>query len=219
MADVQVQNREAFDLISQTSNKLGGLDTVIIERAMEIYSEVQEKKLNRRGDTLQTLVGASVMIAAQESSKPRTLAEISKCFVPQVPRSIIHNVAAYLKKKLNIGRKFLDTKALAIRYCMDYALDAKAQDAVVAMVDKLDTQITLHHSVTSAIPVLINIVSKVAGREVAMQELAKYSGLPFSRLVCRINMKCRLDLRQIEVHCRVLLSARIIRFTEFTDAK
>ncbi len=68
--------QKAFSILSRLKDRLG-LPTHITEKAAYTYRKAQDKGLVR-GDTIDSVLAASIYVAARQSGVPRTLDEISE---------------------------------------------------------------------------------------------------------------------------------------------
>jgi transcription initiation factor TFIIB len=165
--------QKAFSILSRLKDRLG-LPNHITEKAAYTYRKAQERGLVR-GDTIESVLAASIYVAARQSGVPRTLDEISE--VSNV--KIKHAARSYRRivTQLDIKAPIIDSSKYIMKIANKLGFNEKIKRKALELMEHAQKENILVGkdpvSMASSILYLVNIEE---GHGKTQSEIAKAAG-------------------------------------------
>jgi transcription initiation factor TFIIB len=165
--------QKAFSILSRLKDRLG-LPNHITEKAAYTYRKAQERGLVR-GDTIDSVLAASIYVAARQSGVPRTLDEISE--VSNV--KLKHAARSYRRivTQLDIKAPIIDPSKYIMKIANKLGFDEKIKRKSLGLMEQAQKKNILVGkdpiSMATSILYLVNIAE---GHHKTQAEIAKAAG-------------------------------------------
>jgi len=165
--------QKAFSILSRLKDRLG-LPNHITEKAAYTYRKAQERGLVR-GDTIDSVLAASIYVAARQSGVPRTLDEISE--ISNV--KLKHAARSYRRiiTQLDIKAPMIDPSKYIMKVANNLGFDEKIKRKALELMGKAQRKNILGGkdpvSMATSILYLVNVAE---GDHKTQSEIAKAAG-------------------------------------------
>ncbi|HYZ60245.1 MAG TPA: transcription initiation factor IIB [Nitrososphaeraceae archaeon] len=165
--------QKAFSILSRLKDRLG-LPNHITEKAAYTYRKAQERGLVR-GDTIDSVLAASIYVAARQSGVPRTLDEISE--ISNV--KLKHAARSYRRivTQLDIKAPVIDLSKYIVKVANKLGFDEKIKRKALELMEQGQKKNILvgkdPMSMATSILYLVNIAE---GHHKTQSEIAKTAG-------------------------------------------
>jgi transcription initiation factor TFIIB len=165
--------QKAFSILSRLKDRLG-LPNHITEKAAYMYRKAQERGLIR-GDTIDSVLAASIYVALRESGVPRTLDEISE--ISDV--KLKHAARSYRRiiTELDIKSPMIDPSKYIIKVANKLGFDEKIKrKALELMGQAQEKNIHIGKDPMSMATSILYLVNVAEGHNKTQSEIAKAAG-------------------------------------------
>jgi transcription initiation factor TFIIB len=165
--------QKAFSILSRLKDRLG-LPNHVTEKAAYTYRKAQERRLVR-GDTIDSVLAASIYVALRQSGVPRTLDEISE--ISNVKSK--HAARSYRRiiTELDIKAPMIDPSKYIMKVANNLGFDEKIKRKALELMEKAQRKNILGGkdpvSMATSILYLVNIAE---GHHKTQSEIAKAAG-------------------------------------------
>ena len=165
--------QKAFSILSRLKDRLG-LPTHITEKAAYTYRKAQDKGLVR-GDTIDSVLAASIYVAARQSGVPRTLDEISE--ISNV--KLKHAARSYMRivTQLDIKAPIIDPSKYIMKVANKLGFDEKIKRKALELMEKAQKKnILVGKDPVSMAASILYLVNVDEGHHKTQSEIAKEAG-------------------------------------------
>jgi transcription initiation factor TFIIB len=165
--------QKAFSILSRLKDRLG-LPNHVTEKAAYTYRKAQERGLIR-GDTIDSVLAASIYIALRQSEVPRTLDEISE--ISNV--KLKHAARSYRRiiTELDIKTPMIDLSKYIMKIANKLGFDEKIKrKALELMGQAQEKNILLGKDPMSMASSILYLVNVAEGHNKTQSEIAKAAG-------------------------------------------
>jgi transcription initiation factor TFIIB len=165
--------QKAFSILSRLKDRLG-LPNHITEKAAYTYRKAQDRGLVR-GDTIDSVVAASIYVAARQSGVPRTLDEISE--ISNV--KLKHAARSYRRivTQLDIKAPIIDPSKYIIKVANKLGFDEKIKRKALELMEKAQKKnILVGKDPVSMAASILYLVNVDEGHHKTQSEIAKEAG-------------------------------------------
>jgi transcription initiation factor TFIIB len=165
--------QKAFSILSRLKDRLG-LPTHITEKAAYTYRKAQDKGLVR-GDTIDSVLAASIYVAARQSGVPRTLDEISE--ISNV--KLKHAARSYRRivTQLDIKAPIIDPSKYIMKVANKLGFDEKIKRKALELMEKAQKKnILVGKDPVSMAASILYLVNVDEGHHKTQSEIAKEAG-------------------------------------------
>jgi transcription initiation factor TFIIB len=166
--------QKAFSMLSRMKDRLG-LPNHVTEKAAYTYRKAQERGLVR-GDTIDSVLAASIYVALRQSEVPRTLDEISE--ISDV--KLKHAARSYRRiiTELDIKAPIIDPSKYIMKIANKLGFDEKIKRKALGLMGQAQKK-NVHvgkdpMSMATSILYLVNVAE---GRNKTQSEIAKAAGI------------------------------------------
>jgi transcription initiation factor TFIIB len=165
--------QKAFSILSRLKDRLG-LPNHITEKAAYTYRKAQDKGLVR-GDTIDSVLAASIYVAARQSGVPRTLDEISE--ISNV--KLKHAARSYRRivTQLDIKAPIIDPSKYIMKVANKLGFDEKIKRKALELMEKAQKKnILVGKDPVSMAASILYLVNVAEGHYKTQSEIAKEAG-------------------------------------------
>src|SRR5829696_2123242 len=165
--------QKAFSILSRLKDRLG-LPNHITEKAAYTYRKAQERGLVR-GDTIDSVLAASIYVAARQSGVPRTLDEISE--ISNV--KLKHAARSYRRiiTQLDIKAPMIDPSKYIMKVANNLGFDEKIKRKALELMEKAQKKnILVGKDPISMAASIIYLVNLSETKPRTQAEIAKEAG-------------------------------------------
>ena len=165
--------QKAFSILSRLKDRLG-LPNHITEKAAYTYRKAQDRGLVR-GDTVDSVLAASIYVAARQSGVPRTLDEISE--ISNV--KLKHAARSYRRivTQLDIKAPILDPSKYIMKVANKLGFDEKIKRKALELMEKAQKKnILVGKDPVSMAASILYLVNVDEGHHRTQSEIAKEAG-------------------------------------------
>jgi transcription initiation factor TFIIB len=165
--------QKAFSILSRLKDRLG-LPNHITEKAAYTYRKAQDKGLVR-GDTIDSVLAASIYVAARQSGVPRTLDEISE--ISNV--KLKHAARSYRRiiTQLDIKAPIIDPSKYIMKVANKLGFDEKIKRKALELMEKAQKKnILVGKDPVSMAASILYLVNVDEGHHKTQSEIAKEAG-------------------------------------------
>jgi transcription initiation factor TFIIB len=165
--------QKAFSILSRLKDRLG-LPNHITEKAAYTYRKAQDKGLVR-GDTIDSVLAASIYVAARQSGVPRTLDEISE--ISNV--KLKHAARSYRRiiTQLEIKAPIIDPSKYIMKVANKLGFDEKIKRKALELMEKAQKKnILVGKDPVSMAASILYLVNVDEGHHKTQSEIAKEAG-------------------------------------------
>ena len=165
--------QKAFSILSRLKDRLG-LPNHITEKAAYTYRKAQDRGLVR-GDTVDSVLAASIYVAARQSGVPRTLDEISE--ISNV--KLKHAARSYRRivTQLDIKAPILDPSKYIMKVANKLGFDEKIKRKALELMEKAQKKnILVGKDPVSMAASILYLVNVDEGHHKTQSEIAKEAG-------------------------------------------
>ena len=165
--------QKAFSILSRLKDRLG-LPNHITEKAAYTYRKAQERGLVR-GDTIDSVLAASIYVAARQSGVPRTLDEISE--ISNV--KLKHAARSYRRivTQLDIKAPIIDPSKYIMKVANKLGFDEKIKRKALELMEKAQKKnILVGKDPVSMAASILYLVNVDEGHHKTQSEIAKEAG-------------------------------------------
>jgi transcription initiation factor TFIIB len=165
--------QKAFSILSRLKDRLG-LPNHITEKAAYTYRKAQERGLVR-GDTIDSVLAASIYVAARQSGVPRTLEEISE--ISNVKPK--HAARSYRRivTQLDIKAPIIDPSKYIMKIANKLGFDEKIKRKALQLMEQAQKKnILVGKDPVSMATSLLYLVNVGEGQHKTQSEIAKAAG-------------------------------------------
>ena len=165
--------QKAFSILSRLKDRLG-LPNHITEKAAYTYRKAQDRGLVR-GDTVDSVLAASIYVAARQSEVPRTLDEISE--ISNV--KLKHAARSYRRivTQLDIKAPIIDPSKYIMKVANKLGFDEKIKRKALELMEKAQKKnILVGKDPVSMAASILYLVNVDEGHHKTQSEIAKEAG-------------------------------------------
>jgi transcription initiation factor TFIIB len=165
--------QKAFSILSRLKDRLG-LPNHITEKAAYTYRKAQDRGLVR-GDTVDSVLAASIYVAARQSGVPRTLDEISE--ISNV--KLKHAARSYRRivTQLDIKAPMIDPSKYIMKVANKLGFDEKIKRKALELMEKAQKKnILVGKDPVSMAASILYLVNVDEGHHKTQSEIAKEAG-------------------------------------------
>ena len=165
--------QKAFSILSRLKDRLG-LPNHITEKAAYTYRKAQDRGLVR-GDTIDSVLAASIYLAARQSGVPRTLDEISQ--ISNV--KLKHAARSYRRiiTELDIKTPIIDPSKYIMKVANNLGFDEKIKRKALELMEKAQKKnILVGKDPVSMAASILYLVNVAEGHHKTQSEIAKEAG-------------------------------------------
>ena len=165
--------RKAFSILSRLKDRLG-LPNHITEKAAYTYRKAQERGLVR-GDTIDSVLTASIYVAIRQSGVPRTLDEISE--ISNV--KLKHAARSYRRvvTQLNIKAPIIDPSKYIMKVANKLGFDEKIKRKALELMEPAQKKdILVGKDPVSMAASILYLANVAEGHHMTQAEIAKAAG-------------------------------------------
>jgi transcription initiation factor TFIIB len=165
--------QKAFSILSRLKDRLG-LPNHITEKAAYTYRKAQDRGLVR-GDTIDSVLAASIYVAARQSGVPRTLDEISE--ISNV--KLKHAARSYRRivTQLDIKAPIIDPSKYIMKVANKLGFDEKIKRKALELMEKAQKKnILVGKDPVSLAASILYLVNVDEGHHKTQSEIAKEAG-------------------------------------------
>jgi transcription initiation factor TFIIB len=165
--------QKAFSILSRLKDRLG-LPNHITEKAAYTYRKAQDRGLVR-GDTIDSVLAASIYVAARQSGVPRTLDEISE--ISNV--KLKHAARSYRRivTQLDIKAPIIDPSKYIMKVANKLGFDEKIKRKALELMEKAEKKnILVGKDPVSMAASILYLVNVDEGHHKTQSEIAKEAG-------------------------------------------
>jgi transcription initiation factor TFIIB len=165
--------QKAFSILSRLKDRLG-LPNHITEKAAYTYRKAQDRGLVR-GDTVDSVLAASIYVAARQSGVPRTLDEISE--ISNV--KLKHAARSYRRivTQLDIKAPIIDPSKYIMKVANKLGFDEKIKRKALQLMEKAQKKnILVGKDPLSMAASILYLVNVDEGHHKTQSEIAKEAG-------------------------------------------
>ena len=165
--------QRAFSILSRLNDKLG-LPNHVTEKAAYTYRKAQERGLIR-GDTIDSVLAASIYVALRQSEVPRTLDEISE--ISNV--KLKHAARSYRRvvTELDIKTPMIDLSKYIMKVANKLGFDEKIKRKALELMGQAQQKnILLGKDPMSMASSILYLVNVAEGHNKTQSEIAKAAG-------------------------------------------
>jgi len=165
--------QKAFSILSRLKDRLG-LPNHITEKAAYTYRKAQDRGLVR-GDTIDSVLAASIYVAARQSGVPRTLDEISE--ISNV--KLKHAARSYRRivTQLDIKAPIIDPSKYIMKVANKLGFDEKIKRKALELMEKAQKKnILVGKDPVSMAASILYLVNVDEGHHKTQSEIAKEAG-------------------------------------------
>jgi transcription initiation factor TFIIB len=165
--------QKAFSILSRLKDRLG-LPNHVTEKAAYTYRKAQERGLVR-GDTIDSVLAASIYVAIRQSGVPRTLDEISE--ISNV--KLKHAARSYRRivTQLDIKAPIIDTSKYIMKIANKLGFNEKIKRKAIELMEQAQKKnILIGKDPTSMATSILYLVNVVEGHHKTQAEIAKAAG-------------------------------------------
>jgi transcription initiation factor TFIIB len=165
--------QKAFSILSRLKDRLG-LPNHITEKAAYTYRKAQDRGLVR-GDTVDSVLAASIYVAARQSGVPRTLDEISE--ISNV--KLKHAARSYRRivTQLDIKAPIIDPSKYIMKVANKLGFDEKIKRKALQLMEKAQKKnILVGKDPVSMAASILYLVNVDEGHHKTQSEIAKEAG-------------------------------------------
>jgi transcription initiation factor TFIIB len=165
--------QKAFSILSRLKDRLG-LPNHITEKAAYTYRKAQDRGLVR-GDTVDSVLAASIYVAARQSGVPRTLDEISE--ISNV--KLKHAARSYRRivTQLDIKAPIIDPSKYIMKVANKLGFDEKIKRKALELMEKAQKKnILVGKDPVSMAASILYVVNVDEGHHKTQSEIAKEAG-------------------------------------------
>jgi len=165
--------QKAFSILSRLKDRLG-LPNHITEKAAYTYRKAQERGLVR-GDTIDSVLAASIYVAARQSGVPRTLDEISEYSNVKLK----HAARSYRRiiTELDIKAPMIDQSKYIVKVANKLGFDEKIKRKALELMDQAQKKnIHVGKDPVSIASSILYIANVAEGHNKTQSEIAKAAG-------------------------------------------
>jgi transcription initiation factor TFIIB len=165
--------QKAFSILSRLKDRLG-LPNHVTEKAAYTYRKAQERGLVR-GDTIDSVLAASIYVAIRQSGVPRTLDEISE--ISNV--KLKHAARSYRRivTQLDIKAPIIDTSKYIMKIANKLGFNEKIKRKAIELMEQAQKKnILVGKDPTSMATSILYLVNVVEGHHKTQAEIAKAAG-------------------------------------------
>jgi transcription initiation factor TFIIB len=165
--------QKAFSILSRLKDRLG-LPNHITEKAAYTYRKAQDRGLVR-GDTIDSVLAASIYVAARQSGVPRTLDEISE--ISNV--KLKHAARSYRRivTQLDIKAPIIDPSKYIMKVANKLGFDEKIKRKALELMEKAQKKnILVGKDPVSMAASILYLVNVDEGHHRTQSEIAKEAG-------------------------------------------
>jgi transcription initiation factor TFIIB len=166
--------QKAFSILSRLKDRLG-LPTHVTEKAAYTYRKAQERGLIR-GDTIESVLAASIYVAARQSGVPRTLEEISE--ISDV--KLKHAARSYrrIATQLDIKAPMIDLSKYIMKIANKLGFDEKIKRKALDLMEQAQKKnIHVGKDPVSMATSILYLVNVAEGHHKTQSEVAKSAGI------------------------------------------
>jgi transcription initiation factor TFIIB len=166
--------QKAFSILSRLKDRLG-LPNHITEKAAYTYRKAQERGLIR-GDTIDSVLAASIYVAARQSGVPRTLEEISE--ISDV--KLKHAARSYrrIATQLDIKAPMIDLSKYIMKIANKLGFDEKIKRKALELMEQAQKKnIHVGKDPISMATSILYLVNVAEGHHKTQSEVAKSAGI------------------------------------------
>jgi transcription initiation factor TFIIB len=166
--------QKAFSILSRLKDRLG-LPTHVTEKAAYTYRKAQERGLIR-GDTIDSVLAASIYVAARQSGVPRTLEEISE--ISNV--KLKHAARSYRRiiTQLDIKAPMIDPSKYIMKIANKLGFNEKIKRKALELMERAQKKnILVGKDPMSMATSVLYIVNVTEGHHKTQSEIAKAAGI------------------------------------------
>jgi transcription initiation factor TFIIB len=165
--------QRAFSILSRLNDKLG-LPNHVTEKAAYTYRKAQERGLIR-GDTIDSVLAASIYVALRQSEVPRTLDEISESSNVKLK----HAARSYRRiiTELDIKTPMIDLSKYIMKVANKLGFDEKIKRKALELMEQAQKKnILLGKDPMSMASSILYLVNVAEGHNKTQSEIAKAAG-------------------------------------------
>ena len=165
--------QKAFSILSRLKDRLG-LPNHVTEKAAYTYRKAQESGLVR-GDTIDSVLAASIYVALRQSGVPRTLDEISE--ISNV--KLKHAARSYRRivTELDIKAPIIDLSKYIMKVANKLGFDEKIKRKALELMEKAQKKnILVGKDPVSMATSILYLVNVAEGHHKTQSEIAKAAG-------------------------------------------
>jgi transcription initiation factor TFIIB len=166
--------QKAFSILSRLKDRLG-LPNHITEKAAYTYRKAQERGLIR-GDTIDSVLAASIYVATRQSGVPRTLEEISE----NSNVKLKHAARSYRRiiTELDIKAPMIDLSKYIVKIANKLGFDEKIKRKALELMEQGQKKnILAGKDPVSMATSILYIVNVAEGHHKTQSEIAKAAGI------------------------------------------
>jgi transcription initiation factor TFIIB len=166
--------QKAFSILSRLKDRLG-LPNHVTEKAAYTYRKAQERGLIR-GDTMDSVLAASIYVAVRQAGVPRTLEEISE--ISNV--KLKHAARSYRRivTKLDIKAPMIDPSKYIMKIANKLGFDEKIKRKALGLMEQAQKKnILVGKDPMSMATSVLYLVNVAEGHHKTQSEIAKAAGI------------------------------------------
>jgi transcription initiation factor TFIIB len=166
--------QQAFTMLSRIKDRLG-LPNHVTEKAAYTYRKAQERGLIR-GDTIGSVLAASIYVAARQSGVLRTLDDISK--ISDLKTGEVARSYRRIMSELDIKVPLIDVKKYIIKVANNLNFDEKIKRKALELVDHAQKKnLIVGKDPMSIAASIIYLVNLSESKPTTQAEIAKAAGV------------------------------------------
>jgi transcription initiation factor TFIIB len=165
--------QQAFTMLSRIKDRLG-LPNHVTEKAAYTYRKAQERGLIR-GDTIGSVLAASIYVAARQSGVLRTLDDISK--ISDLKTGEVARSYRRIMSELDIKVPLIDVKKYIIKVANNLNFDEKIKRKALELVEHAQKKNLIVGKDPMSIAASINLVNLSESKPTTQAEIAKAAGV------------------------------------------
>jgi transcription initiation factor TFIIB len=166
--------RQAFTMLSRIKDRLG-LPNHVTEKAAYTYRKAQERGLIR-GDTIGSVLAASIYVAARQSGVLRTLDDISK--ISDLKTGEVARSYRRIMSELDIKVPLIDVKKYIIKVANNLYFDEKIKRKALELVEHAQKKnLIVGKDPMSIAASIIYLVNLSESKPTTQAEIAKAAGV------------------------------------------
>lgn len=166
--------QQAFSMLSRIKDRLG-LPHHVIEKAAYTYRKAQERGLIR-GDTIRSVLAASIYVAVRQSGVPRTLDDISE--ISDIKPGEVARSYRRIISELDIKVPLIDPRKYIVKIANNLDFDEKIRRKALELMEQAQKKnLALGKDPISITASILYIVNLSESRPKTQAEIAKAAGI------------------------------------------
>ena len=208
--------QQAFSMLSRIKDRLG-LPNHVTEKAAYTYRKAQERGLVR-GDTIASVLAASIYVAARQSGVPRTLDDISE--ISDIKPGEVARSYRRIISELDMKVPLIDPRRYIVRIANNLNFDEKIRRKALELMEQVQKKnLAVGKDPTSIAASILYIVNLAEGQHRTQAEIAKAAGITEVTVRNRSKeLRRRLDTDLVlSIHKRERANSKVDNDRSATD--